>query len=300
MAQGRSLEDWTLLGVLVAVWGTAFVFIASGVETLPPLTVAAGRIAVAALVLAAAVPLTGRRFPRGRIWWHFLALAVIGNCLPFFTIAWGQERVASGLAGVLMGIMPLTTLVLAHFWVAGERMTRGKAAGFLLGFTGVVVLTGPEALLELGGSPSDLLRQLAVLAGAVLYASNAILARHLPATDALVASAATLLVATAVIAPLVLLSERPFPPEASTASWLSVVWLGLGATAAATIVYYRLIASAGPTFFSYINFLIPIVALLTGVAFRSEPLSWHPVAALALVLGGLALSRWSDGRGDVG
>jgi drug/metabolite transporter (DMT)-like permease len=291
----RTLEDWTLLGVLVALWGTAFVFIAAGVDTLPPLTLAAGRIAVAAAVLAAAVPLTGRSFPRGRIWWHFLALAVVGNCLPFFTIAWGQERVASGLAGVLMGIMPLTTLVLAHFFVAGERMTRGKALGFVLGFAGVVVLTGPEALLELGGSPSDLLRQLAVLAGAVLYASNAILARHLPATDALVASAATMVVATAVMAPLVLLSDRPFPAEATASSWLAVAWLGVGATAIATIVYYRLIASAGPTFFSYINFLIPIVALLTGVAFRGEPLSWRPLAALALVLGGLALSRRGDG-----
>jgi drug/metabolite transporter (DMT)-like permease len=165
----------------------------------------------------------------------------------------------------------------------------------VLGFVGVVVLTGPEALLELGGSPSDLLRQLAVLAGAVLYASNAILARHLPATDALVASAATMVVATAVMAPLVLLSDRPFPAEATASSWLAVAWLGVGATAIATIVYYRLIASAGPTFFSYINFLIPIVALLTGVAFRGEPLTLRPLAALALVLGGLALSRRGDG-----
>ena len=288
------LADWILLGTLVAIWGTGFVFIAAAVETAPALTVAAARIALGAAVLLAAVWATGRRLPRGRIWWWFLALGVIGNCLPFFAIAWGQERIDSSLAGILMGVMPLTTLVLAHFFVDGEDMTRGKSVGFLLGFSGVVVLTGPEALLEFGGSPSELLRQLAVLLGAVCYASNAILTRHLPPTNALVASAATLSVAALVIGPAALALDRPWTLEVSPSSWLAVGWLGLVTTAAATIVYFRLIASAGPTFFSYINFLIPIVALVAGVALRHERPGWRALAALGLVLGGLALSRWAE------
>jgi len=158
----------------------------------------------------------------------------------------------------------------------------------------VVVLTGPEALLELGGSPSELLRQLAVLLGAVCYASNAILTRHLPATNALVASAATLLVATLVIGPVALAVDQPWAIEASPSSWLAVGWLGLVTTALATIVYFRLVASAGPTFFSYVNFLIPIVALGTGVAVRHEHPGGRALAALGLVLGGLALSRRAE------
>ena len=288
------LEDWLLLGALVAIWGTGFVFIAAAVETIPALTVAAARIALAAAVLLAAVWATGGRLPRGRIWWWFLTLGVVGNCLPFLAIGWGQERIDSSLAGILMGIMPLTTLVLAHFFVDGEDMTRGKTVGFLIGFSGVVVLTGPEAVLELGGSPSELLRQLAVLLGAVCYATNAVLTRRLPATNALVASAATLTVAALVIGPVALAVDRPFALEAAPASWLAVGWLGLVTTAGATIVYFRLIASAGPTFFSYVNFLIPIVALVAGVTLRHERPGWRTLAALGLVLAGLALSRWAE------
>jgi drug/metabolite transporter (DMT)-like permease len=256
--------------------------------------VAASRIALAAVVLVGAVYATGRRLPRGRAWGWFLLLGLVGNCLPFFAIVWGQERVASGLAGILMGIMPLTTLVLAHLFVPGEDMTRGRSLGFALGFTGVVVLTGPEALRELGGSPSELARQLAVLFGAVCYASNAVLTRHMPPTHALVAAAATLLMATAVIGPAALWIDRPWEIQADRASWLAVVWLGLVTTALATIVYFRLVASAGPTFFAYVNFLIPIVALLAGVALLGERPGWSAVVALALVLGGLTLSRWDE------
>ena len=283
-----------MLGILVAVWGTGFLFIAEAVDTLPALTVAATRIVIAALVLAVAVAISGRPWPRGRIWLWFLVLGLVGNCLPFFAIGWGQERVASSLAGILMGIMPLATLVLAHFFVPGEDMTRGKSLGFLLGFAGVVVLTGPQALLELGGAPSDLLRQLAVLFGALCYATNAILTRQLPRTDALVASAATLGVAACVIGPVAAVVDRPWAVDVSTRSLVSVVWLGLVTTALATIVYFRLVASAGPTFFSYVNFLIPVVALAAGVALLGERPGWSAVAALSLVLGGLTLSRWDE------
>jgi len=290
----RSLEDWVLLGTLVAVWGTGFGFIAAAVETLPALTVAAGRIVLAAVVLALAVAASGRRWPRGRVWRWFLLLGLVGNCLPFFAIGWGQIRVASSLAGILMGIMPLATLVLAHVFVPGEDMTRGKSLGFALGFAGVVVLTGPEALLELGGAPSDLVRQLAVLFGALCYATNAILTRHLPRTDALVASAATLGIAACVIGPVALVVDRPWALDVSARSLAAVAWLGLVTTAGATVVYFRLVASAGPTFFSYVNFLVPIVALSTGVVLLGERPGPNALAALVLVLGGLALVRWDE------
>jgi drug/metabolite transporter (DMT)-like permease len=292
---GRSLEDWVLLGTLVAVWGTGFFFIAAAVETLPPLSVAAARIALAAGVLLAAVRVAGLSLPRGRrAWGWFLLLGLVGNCLPFVAIGWGQERVASGLTGILMGVNPLATLVLAHAFVPGEDMTRGKTLGFLSGFAGIVVLTGPEALLELGGSPSDLARQLAVLFGAVCYATNAILTRHMPPTPALVASACTLAMASLVIVPAALFLDRPWTVAGSDTSWAAVIWLGLVTTAGATIVYFRLVASAGPTFYSLINFLIPLVALAAGVGLRGEAIPGRAFAALLLILGGLALARWSE------
>ena len=288
----RRSADWAGLLALVGMWGTAFLFIRIGVETVPPLSVAAGRIVTAAALLVAAVRLTGLRFPTpGRLWLHLLVLGLVGNALPFFLIGWGQERIASGLAGILMAVIPIATLLLSHFLVAGERLTGRKLAGFALGFLGVAALMGREALLQFGGSASDLLRQAAVLGGALCYATNLILARRLPEIHPLVASASVMLVASLVMVPLALVLDAPLRLAPSTGSLVAVLWLGLVPTAAATIVYFRVVSSAGPTFVALVNYLIPIVAVAAGVAAFGERPGWGALLALALILSGIGLSQ---------
>jgi drug/metabolite transporter (DMT)-like permease len=286
----HGLGDWLSLAALVAVWGTAFTFIRLAVETVPPATIAAGRIVTAALVLLAAVRLVGLRLPsKPGAWAYFLLLGMVGNALPFFLISWGQERVVSGMAGILMAVNPLVTLLLAHFFVAGERLTLARTLGFALGFVGIVVLLGGEAGPGPGGG--SLLHAAAVLGGALCYAINSILTRRMPETHPLVASASVLAVAALVVVPVALLLDPPGSFAPSGASTLSVLWLGLVPTAAATLVYFRLVASAGPTFFSLVNYPVPLVAVVTGALVYGERLSWTAFAALGLVLAGIALSQ---------
>lgn len=286
----HDLADWLSLLALVAVWGTAFAFIRLAVETVPPATIAAGRILSAALVLLGAVRLAGLRLPSEvRTWAHFLLLGIVGNALPFFLISFGQEKVASGLAGILMAVNPLATLVLAHFFVAGERLSVARALGFVLGFAGVVVLLGAEALSEPG--EGSLLHRAAVLGGALCYATNAILTRRMPETHALVASAGVLAVASLATVPAALLLDPPGSFEPSSGSLVAVLWLGLVPTAAATILYFRVVASAGPTFFSLVNYPVPVVAVVTGALTYGERPGWTALAALVLVLAGIALSQ---------
>ena len=292
MSQRPSRADWAGLLALVLIWGTAFALIRLAVQTVAPLSVAAGRILAAALLLAVAVPLSGLRFPPwGRIWLQFLLLGIVGNALPFFLISWGQQRIPSGLTAILMAVNPLGTLVLAHRFVAGERMTAGRSVGFVLGFLGMLVLIGPEALRELGGSPSELVRQGAVLAGALCYAANSILVRRLPETSALVASACVLAMASLVMLPAALLFGPGATTPPSAASLAAVAWLGIVPTALATIVYFRVIASAGPTFLSLVNYLVPLVALVAGYLAHAERPSWNALVALTLVLSGIALAQ---------
>jgi drug/metabolite transporter (DMT)-like permease len=286
----HGLGDWLSLAALVAVWGTAFTFIRLAIETVPPATIAAGRIVTAALVLLAAVRLVGLRLPsKPGVWAYFLLLGMVGNALPFFLISWGQERVVSGMAGILMAVNPLVTLLLAHFFVAGERLTLARTLGFVLGFVGIVVLLGAEAGPGPGGG--SLLHAAAVLGGALCYAINSILTRRMPETHPLVASASVLAVAALVVVPVALLLDPPGSFAPSGASTLSVLWLGLVPTAAATLVYFRLVASAGPTFFSLVNYPVPLVAVVTGALVYGERLSWTAFAALGLVLAGIALSQ---------
>src|SRR5262245_44021681 len=139
--QARSLTDWGLLAALVALWGSNFMFIKLGVSAVPPATLVATRLVIGAVILVTVVRALGYAFPPvGRAWTPYVVLGIVGNCLPFWFITWGQKSIDSALAGILMAIMPLTTLLLAHFFVAGERMTASRLAGFLLGFVGIVVL----------------------------------------------------------------------------------------------------------------------------------------------------------------
>jgi drug/metabolite transporter (DMT)-like permease len=290
--------DWVLLAALILIWGTAFLAIDIAVESLPPATLVAARVGIAAGVLWVAVLGRGLRLPPpGRVWLRFLLLAVIGNALPFYAISWGQQRVESGLAGILMAVMPLATLVLAHYFVAGEFMTRWRAAGFVIGLGGVFVLTGPSALAQIGGEASDISRQAAVLAGALCYAVNTILARRMPQMHSLVLSACVMLMASAVMLPVAVLLDRPWTVSPLPASIGAAVWLGLVPTGVATVLYFLIVSRAGPTFLSLMNYVIPVVAMLTGIALAGESFEWRILGALALILTGLAISQMSSMRG---
>ena len=251
------------------------------------------RIAGLALAaLGALVLILGKRLPRERRAWLFIvAMAVAGNVLPFLLITWGQQGIDSGLAGILMAIMPLTTLVLAHFFVAGEHLSARKGAGFALGFAGVALLTGPDALAGLGGDASEIAHQAAILLGAVCYAVNTILARHLPAMHPIVSAACTMLMASAIMVPIALAVDAPWRLAPSSTSMASALWLGLVPTGVATVLYFRIVSTAGPTFLSLMNYAIPAVALGTGIVVLGEPFDGSVLAALALILAGLSVSQ---------
>ncbi len=290
----RPLAHWLLLGALVAMWGSSFMFTKIALTAFAPNLLVASRLVLAAAVLCSLLVIRRRALPRsGRLWLFLVAMAVMGNALPFWLISWGQQRIDSNLAGILMAVMPLSTVVLAHFFVAGERLNRAKAAGFLLGFLGIVVLTGPEALLELKGQGTALLYELSVLGGAVCYAINTIIARRRPASDPLVAAAGVMLAASLFMVPFTALGAPPPPAEITVAPAVALLFLGLVSTALATVVYLKLVTLAGPSFVSLINYLIPLWAVLVGLVFLAEVPEWSALAALALILSGIALSeRW--------
>ena len=288
----RKLKDWGLLATLVALWGSNFMFIKLGVESVPPATLVATRLVIGAVILVAVVRAMGHTFPPlGRAWLPYVVLAIVGNCMPFWFITTGQQSIDSALAGILMAIMPLATLLLAHFFVTGEGMTRNRVAGFLLGFAGIVALMGPAALAGLGGSPLQVLAQFSVLAGALCYAVNGIMIRVMLKGDVMVASAAIIAAAAVVSVPVALVVDQPWRLSPSAdAVWL-LLWIGIGPTAIATLVHLKLISSAGPTFMSLINYCIPVVATFFGVTLLGEEPGVNAYTGLLLILSGIALSQ---------
>lgn len=287
-----TVQNWIGLLILTVLWGSAYAFIKHAVDTLPPNALIFVRIGLAALLLTGWAVLRGRRLPplTDKRWLWFTALGFFGNTMPFFLITWGQQHIDSSLTGILVATMPLATLAMAHIFVPGERMNARRLAGFLIGFAGVIVLMGPAALSGLGGT--NLIAQLAIIGAATCYGINAILARLLPDTPPSVSGAGMLIMAALLCLPFGIWDLMQAPQVAPSA-WVAVAWLAIGPTAIASVVLMQIARTAGPSFLAVVNYLTPIAAVITGYLI-GETLGWTAALALAIILGGVWLSRKPD------
>lgn len=290
MPRAANKGDWVALLTLTVLWGTAFTFTELALQSFSPTVLVAGRILVAAAVMWLFIRASGILLPKTiRGWIPMVVMAVVGNLLPFRLIAWAQQYIDSSTAGVLMAIMPLFVLTLAHFFVPGSRLTPGRIVGFVVGFSGVVFVIGPHALLGLQHNTA-LWGAVAVLGGALSYAINSIYARRLGATNPIQLSAGMLLVASLLSLPPVALDSAAIVAPTFTAT-ASLLVLGLLSTGLATVLYFRLIQGPGPAFLSLVNYLVPGWAVLAGAWFLGESMSLSGYVGLALILLGIAISE---------
>ena len=292
----HNAKDWFLLLTLVVMWGSAFLFNQIALGSFPPTTLVAFRLIIGAIVLIIAMWWYGIPWHSSpKLLGYFLAMAIIGNAVPYFLIAWGQQYVSSGLAGILMAVMPLATLFLAHFFLPSEPLSTYRVVGFVFGFAGIVILMGPQSLLEISNAGTTLLAQLAILGGALCYALGTIIARLRPESDDLLTATMVLILAGLVTLPTSLLVESPWTKPMSIAAASSLALLGLIASGLATVVYFKLLRSAGATFLTQMNYLIPVWALAAGALFLHEQVTLKTALALAVILLGIAISQSQRG-----
>ncbi len=284
--------DWLGMIALVIMFGSAFMFTKISVQEYPPAIVAGGRIIIAAIVLIVLSLFRGNSFSFIKGHWLLLAaLALFGCSLPFYLISWGQQTVDSSIAGILMAIMPLTTIVLAHFFVSGELLTTNRVIGFVLGFVGILILFGPTALANFDADMDRLIAMLAILAGAVSYAINTIIAKRLPNESFVALSAVVMTFASIIMLPAIFFIEQDWQFDIQSIEFWSLILLGVFPTAFATIIYFAVIARVGPSFLSQINYLIPIWAVIIGILFLNETVGLNAIMALIIILCGIAIAQ---------
>ncbi|MEN0653226.1 MULTISPECIES: DMT family transporter [Hyphobacterium] len=281
-------KEWALLGVLAATWGTAFAFISFALDAAPPGALAFARLALAAIMLTVWAYAIGEKLPgfKDKRWLWFIALGLFGNALPFTLIPWGQQFIPSAVAGILLAFMPLMTVAMAHVFT-DEKMTKITTLGFGVGFAGVVVLIGPAAL---GGLVAgDFVAQLAVLGAALSFAMNVVIARRAPPMHPLVSAAGMLVLAAVWTAPYGLLDlihhARP-----NAAGWAAALWLAIGPTALGSVIYMRLVTTAGAGFLSTTNYIVPVVALGAGLVL-GEAIGLSAPLGLVIILVGIVIAR---------
>ena len=289
--------EWALLLALSVLWGGSFLFTGVAVRELPPLTIVALRVGLAALVLHGVVHAAGWRLPRERrIWTGFFGMGLLNNVIPFCLIVWGQTQIASGLASILNATTPLFGVLVAHVLTADERLTRARLLGVLLGLSGVVLMAGPAALAGLGAQVGA---QAAVLGGALSYAFAGIYGRRFRALGvAPVLTATGQVTASALILiPVALVIDRPWTLAVpGLGTWSALIGLAVPSTALAYLLYFRIIATAGATNVLLVTFLIPVSAILLGVLVLGERLDASHLAGMALIGAGLVAIDGRVGR----
>jgi drug/metabolite transporter (DMT)-like permease len=289
-----SLRDWSLLIALSILWGGSFFFVRVALDGVPPLTLVLARVAIAAAVLLMLLRATGESLPRRRAVWLTLAvMALLNNVIPFALIFWGQTAIPAGLAAILNATTPLFSVIVMHLFTDDDRATPGKAVGVALGFAGVVVLVGPAAT---GTLDTPLWALAACLAAALSYAVSGLWSRRikpLGLTPTFTAFA-QLSVTSLVMTPVVALVDRPWAlPLPGLAPLAAVVALAVLSTALAYIIFFRILASAGPSNLLLVTFLIPVSAILLASLILGERLAWTHFAGMGLIGLGLAAI---DGR----
>ena len=282
--------DFALLLVLALTWGSSFFFIKQAVETLPPLSLAVGRITIGAAMLLIIAYAKGQAMPRGLgLWGRMIFLGIIGNALPFFLIGWGEQFTPSNLAAILMATIPSFVIVLAHYFTHDEPLTLGKALGAVLGFGGVVALIGVDALNGLG---DVVIGQIAILAGALSYSLYGINAKRLPPLGSEMLVGTILLAGLIPLIPVWLVIDQPWQLAPDGKAWFSVAWLGLLSTGGGNLLFFLLLRRVGAGFGSFNNYLVPLMGVGWGFFLAGEKPSWNALVALVLILIGLALARW--------
>jgi len=280
-------SDYCLILLTGLLWGSAFLLIKIAIVTIPPYTLTMGRMGIATLALFVVLILRGQWLPLDRKSLTLFAfIGLFGSALPFTLINWGEIHIPSGLAAVLMGIMPITTALLAHFFIPDEPFGWRKAIGIFVAFGGLLILVGIDAI---SGFDSSVTAQIAMLCAAAAYAVTTTFTRLRVAHPGLIMATGSSMMGFLWVLPLALVYDRPWSLTPDLMGVSATVLLGLLPSAVGILLFFHLIRRVGATIFAQVNYLIPLVGAFLGVVFLGEALNWQLISALVLVLSGISI-----------
>lgn len=281
--------DYFLLFILACIWGSSFMLQKVAVAEVPPVTMTAMRQIVATICMALLLLATGLSL-RVRKQDHLMLFssAVIGTALPFAFISWGLQTLDSGIAAILMGGMPLVTIVIAHYITEDEKLSWGKVIAVLLGILGLVILFWPSLKTGFG---SDFVAQMVVLAAAFCYSVNSLITKKMLHLEAPVMLGYLSLWSAIFLSIGAYLVEVPNWAIPSFEVSFAIIILAIFPSVLAAFLMYELIARQGAGFFGQINLLVPLAGVIWGFLFLGERLPANAILAMLVILSGVAASR---------
>lgn len=277
-----SKRGWLLFGALSVLWGVPYLMIRVAVLEIDPVVVAFLRCLIAVAVLLPIAVRSGAVAPALRQWKPLLAFTGVEIVGPWFLLGHAEKTINSSTAGLMIAVVPLIAAVIVTR-IGADKLDRRRITGLLVGFGGVAALVGLDI------QTSDLAAVAAIAGVALGYATGPILInRYLSEVPPMGVIATSLTIATLVYAPF---TPGAWPQHAVSAEavW-SVIGLGLICTAAAFLIFFALVAEAGPARATVITYVNPAVALVLGISILNEPLSAGMLIGFPLVILGSILA----------
>jgi drug/metabolite transporter (DMT)-like permease len=285
----EALRPYAALVGLALIWGASFLFIKVAIQDMSPTVLLLLRSTTGCLTLAVIVRLMGRPlFGEG---WRtrlvpFAIMAVTNSVVPWIAIAWGEERISSGLASILNSTTTVWTAVLIYWVMPSERPTVVNYAGVLLGFAGVVVLVLPDITRH--GLSGSFFGAMAVVVAALSYAINALYQRRKMRNVSVFEVSLGQLAATVIFAIPIAAPSLP-QLHVAIASMAAVCALGAGGSAIGYLLYYYVMNNLGAVRAAGVTLLVPVTAVFWGMALLHETLSLSIVVGMLVILGGIVL-----------
>lgn len=294
MTKARDLTDWLLFAVVSLLWAGAYAFTRGatyGPGGLPVGIIVPARLIIAALILNLIMFATGRTYPplsdRKR-WRVMIGMGFVGMTGPFALITFAQKTVDSSLAALYVAAVPIFVALGANMLFQDEKLTPRIGLGIGIGFFGVLALFGPSAYQNFGAAST--LAQALLLLAAVFYASATLLARSAPKINSLVFASGFVTLAALMSLPM-LATVTWDSVKLTLTPTMSVIGLGIGPSAFASIIYMVIVQRAGANFLALTGYVVPILSAIIGYSLFREPQSWNTLIAFALILSGVWLAQ---------
>lgn len=272
-----------------AIWGGSFIFIALALEVFGPLSIVAIRVVLATLVLIGVSFLTRQAFSKSYSdWKKFFVIGFLNSAFPFFLINWGQQTISTAESSLLMATTTFCALIFSHLYISDEKINKARGLGVFIGFLGVAVLLLADLMQA---NLSSLQGQLAVMIAAASYAIASVMGRRISHLPPIPCSAAIMFSTCFYMIPLALIFEQPFAVKLTTTAIVSVLFLGIVATALTFVLRFTIVRDNGVIFLSQVGYLIPLFGVLWSWLFLSEIISTQTWIALVLIIIGIAITR---------
>ncbi len=278
-----------LLFFLGLIWGSSFLFIKFTVISMKPLTAVLLRMSVASLCLFIFLKIKKINLPlKKKDFLNYFVIAISGNVFPFFLVSWAEITINTNMTGIIMGLMPITTVFLAYFFVKEEKINQYTFLGIFLGFSGLYFL------LEISkGINANLESQTAVIIGTISFAIATIYTRKIPNFNPLFLLTGSTYLAFFILIPLVLIFDNPLNSAPTDKSIIFGIILGILNTAIGGLIFFKLIKLSGAAFTSTVNFITPFVAIIWGYIFLNETLNPNQILGFFFILIGIYLVKKS-------